>query len=281
MRGTLFGRLSRPAVAVVGVWDPLMDAHEEMLVELRREASLSGRSSLVIAIDPDPAQHLYGAAACPVYNDLPTRVERLLGLGVDGVLVVDFGPADLEAGARELLDVIQPWTSIAELWLGARQSLGRMERGNALTIEALAAERGFRVRRLPTRQLGTAEVRELLRAGRIRDAMALGLLPPMRKRPASNRLSMSWREGSYDAVPLAEARPIAGKASLQVELTSKASELAELYWPSDEIEYLAFVAGPGDVRAPIGEVEGSAAASSLTMPKNNVRRSHRGSSVKS
>lgn len=266
MRGTLFGSLTRPAVAVVGVWDPLMDAHEEMLLGLRSEASLSGRSSLVIAIDPDPAQHLYGAAACPVYNDLSTRVERLLGLGVDGVLVVDFAPADLDAGARELLDVIQPWSSIAELWLGARQSLGRMERGSALTIDALAADRGFRVRRLPMRQLGTAGVRELLRAGRIRDAIALGLSPPMRKRPASNRLSMSWREGSYDAVPQVDARPIAGKESLRVELRSNTSELAELDWPSDEIEYLAFVAGPGDVRDPMDDVEGSAAAASVSIP---------------
>jgi hypothetical protein len=230
-----------------------MEGHSEMIFDLHREASRSDCSSLVVAIDPDPAQHLFGAAAFPVYNDLPTRVERLLGLGVDAVLVVDFAPDDLEAGARELLDVVQPWASIAELWLGARQSLGRMERGNARTIDALAAERGFRVRRLPMRHLGTAAVRDLLRAGRIRDATALGLLPPMRKRPASGRLSMSWREGSYDAVPLVNAGPVAGKACLHVELTLAGPDLADVNWPSDDIEYLAFVAGPGDDR--IGSAE--------------------------
>ena len=52
----------------------------------------------------------------------------------------------------------------------------------------------------------------------------------------------------------------------RVELRSNTSELAELDWPSDEIEYLAFVAGPGDVRDPMDDVEGSAAAASVSVP---------------
>ena len=248
MRAVLHGRIGgRPAVAVIGVWDPLLSAHRELLAELCAHAAGRGMASLAIALDPDPVRFLWGTPDLPVYTDLATRVQQLLACGLDGVLHVHFAARDIEAGAADLFAVADRHVSLAELWLGSRQSLGRMEAGNFTTIERLATERGVRLNILPFRRLETRAVRECLRAGRVAEAATLVGQPPIQRRPRSGALRLAaWWPGLYRAVPVRHPACAADGEPLTLRLVKEARRLPRLEWPDPGIEYLAFVGGPGD-----------------------------------
>ena len=66
MNATVHGQITKPAIAVAGAWDPMVAAHHELFEQLDCQARRNGLSSLVVAIDPDPALVLRGRARWPV-----------------------------------------------------------------------------------------------------------------------------------------------------------------------------------------------------------------------
>ena len=252
MRARLFGRLTRPAVCAIGVWDPILPGHQELYRRLITHARDSELSSLIISINPDPVLHLYGASECPVYSDARARIAQMLSFGLDGVLHVRFQRRDIEATAADFFEVLDQEVEIAELWLGSRQTLGRFESGNFETIRELAKVRRIRLKRLPLQQLGTSGVRQLLREGNLREAAALVGRPPIRMRPASGVLRLAWHPGRYTAVPVPGPNAPVKGTSVELELNAQKSGLPRLVWPQKKVSCLAFVSGPGDLAALAG-----------------------------
>jgi hypothetical protein len=60
MRAALFGCGGRPALAVIGSWDPFVRAHRRLMRELSRRARLRSLTSLAIVLDPHPARFIHG-----------------------------------------------------------------------------------------------------------------------------------------------------------------------------------------------------------------------------
>jgi FAD synthase len=246
LRARLYGRITGPVLSAIGVWDPILPGHVQLYRRLSEFARESSLSPLAIAIDPDPVRYLYGASECPVYNDVDARIAQMLSFGLAGVLRVRFLQRDIEATAADLFALLDEHIQIAELWLGARQTLGRLEGGNFETIMKLAETRRMRVNRLPLESLGTHSVRQLLRTGHIVQALELVGRPPLRMYPKSGVLRMAWCPGVYRAVPIKDPNARIDGSSLELELTRPANGLPGLVWPDKQIKCLAFVSGPGD-----------------------------------
>jgi FAD synthase len=247
MRATIHGKITGPAFAVAGAWDPLTSRHRELFEQLHCEARRNSCSSLVIAIDPDPAILLHGRAEWPVCNDLHTRIRLLLASGIDAVLHVHFHKDDLSRGAREFFDLVTAQVALKELWLGAHQSLGRGPNGSQQTILEIAQQCGIRVQRLPVARDGTAfDVRRSLAAGLVAEiAQGVGL-PPIRSRPRSGAVRLAWRPGCYEVAALDSTTLRPAGPRLHAELMPSPSGLPKLAWPDPGIRYLAFVKGPAD-----------------------------------
>ncbi len=260
MRTSLHGAVERPTVAVVGVWDPMVEAHRDLFGRMVEHARSHDLAALAILLDPSPPAMLHGLDRFPTYDDVPSRVRTIRGGGVDGVLVVRFARRDLDAGAAELLDAVQRHVRLQDLWLGANQSLGRREAGSATTVERLGAERGFGVTRLPPVRLRTAPINDLLASGRMAEAGCAVGRPPVRCRPRSGSLRLPWPPGRYEVVPVDHPDGPPLESPFAVHLEPAAGALPTLIWPDSRIGCLAFLRGPGDEQphlrgeSPVAEV---------------------------
>ena len=248
MKATLLGQIEEPAVTIVGVWDPFLPGHRHLFAEVCTYARQHGLASLAVVLDPNPVTFIYGLAEAPVYDDIRTRIQLMYCCGFDAILHVRFAKSDLNAGPGDFLDLVQAFgITIKELWLGARQLLGRGPESSMEALHALCERREIQIRRLPHAQLETEPVRHHLRAGCLVEATRLVGRPPLRSKPRSGKCRLAWSPGLYHAVPLdTPERPCAGRTCIDVTLTAERGRLSAFSWPDRTIPYLAFIAGPGD-----------------------------------
>lgn len=248
MRASLHGRLSGPAVAVVGVWDPLVPAHRDLFEQVSCHAERAGLSSLAVLIDPDPALVMRGRADWPVYDDARARGARLRAAGIDAVLRLRFEHGDLAYGAAEFFDLIGVLATLRELWIGAHQSLGRGPLGSRDTIARLAQERGISLCPLPPVRLLPSgyDVRQALASGQIARAATMVGRHPVRSRPSRGKLRLAWQPGIYRVLPLSSPIAPPRGTPIEVELVADGNGVPGLAWPNPDAPYIAFVEGPGD-----------------------------------
>lgn len=248
MKATLSGQITTPAVTIVGVWDPFLAAHRQLFEEVSAYARQHGLASLAVVLNPNPVTFIYGPAEAPVYDDIHTRVQLMHCCGFDGILQIRFTKNDLNAAPGDFFDLIQAsGITIKELWLGARQLLGRGPESSMEALQALCERREIQLRRLPHAQLETETVRGHLGAGRLVEATRLVGRPPLRSRPRSGTCRLAWSPGIYRAMPLdTPQRQCESGNCIDVTLSAARDGLPAFSWPDRTIPYLAFIAGPGD-----------------------------------
>jgi hypothetical protein len=249
MRGTLYGELKHPAIAVVGVWDPILPQHRVLFKFLATEAQRKSLSSLVIVFDPPPGVHLYGKQNWPIYTDVKTRINFVQMFGVSAVLRLHFTKQDLNGGAAEFFEAVSSYVTLQELWLGAKQSLGRGDGGATPTIRKLSEERGIVLNLMSDVQLPTTDALRLLAVGRPREATKLVGMPPFRTRPRRAKVETVWQPGTYYALPYNSLTSKAVGSPMPIEINGDNRDLPCFNWPDRQIKYLAFVLGPGDQAA--------------------------------
>jgi len=234
----------REMIATVGVWDPFMDAHRELCADLRDAAAQRGLIPYVLMLDPHPARYANGNFGWASFDDIVTRQRMAEAAGVTAV-VIRFEPEDISAGVREFLDVVEERGTIAELWLGASQSLGTGAGGSHEAVNSETARRNIVLRRLGSSSL-TGGVRHLLLDGRIHDASLVTGRLPTRYRTPSRRMEMFWKEGPYQVMTvrggILDARP------QTITMVKDDQSMVSFDWPDDEIENIIFLRGPGDMR---------------------------------
>jgi hypothetical protein len=249
MKATLRGQVTGPVCALVGVWDPLLPGHFELLNQLRESATAQGRTPLVVLLDPDPGVLRFGVARWPSYFDLDTR-SRLIEQTGCAVAVATFSGRGLQSSAAEFLRALRVRIDLQELWLGARQPLGPGASGSPETVARLADRFGLRIVRLPENDhhATAASVRRLVAAGQIRAAIQKIGRPPTFVRPGSRRLLLGWPCGMYRVVLLRGLGTAVGAA--EVHMTPEADGRAAVEWPQASATHIAFVAGPRDCDIP-------------------------------
>jgi hypothetical protein len=91
---------------------------------------------------------------------------------------------------------------LEELGLGATQLLGQGHAGAKDAVAAYTDRHGLRLHLLPRPPVAPDDVRRLLAAGRMRDAVRMIERPPIWRRPRSGLLRLAWRPGAYRAIAM-------------------------------------------------------------------------------
>jgi len=251
MDAKLFGTVDRPAAILVGTWDPFLPAYRGILRQLVRHTREKGQAPVAVLLDPPPQTFFKGPAHYSVYTGPRARVQRLLAEGMDGVLRIDFSKPDLDLGAYDLLNLVRSHIPLAEVWMRPDQTFGRAARGSLFALALYAKKHGLIWKSLAPIQvkLTAGQVQLALQEGRVVPARAIVGLPPVWERPDSGELRLAWKPGVYEAVPLREPDDKLTGDTVIVELRPDADGMSSLSWPRPDVEYLAFVRGPGDSAA--------------------------------
>lgn len=259
MKSTLYGKVTNPVVVMAGSWDPFLTLHQELIVRMVNHSNEHNLSSMIVIFDPAPSKYILEMSKPDTkwitYNDVDVLKHYLFALGVNAVLRVHFVPEYLELGAAEFLDTIKEQAKIAEMWFGAKQRFGPGESGSQRMLIKLAKAQGISLRRLANAETPQVsyKVRAFLEDGNPHKAFAYTQTVPIRAKPSSGSLNLPWRPGVYRAIPLDRLNDanlydlfeMGTHCSIDLTLTDH-KHGAELHWPSNDIQYLAFVGGPRD-----------------------------------
>jgi FAD synthetase len=250
MKATLRGQVPGAAAALVGVWDPLLPGHLDLLDQLGEAAFRQGLTPLMVFLDPDPGVLRFGPARWPSYFDLATRIQLVEQLGCS-TAIASFSGRGLQSSAAEFLRALRARVRIQELWLGARQPLGPGDSGSPETVARLADRYGMRVVRLPDNDHHAtgATVRRLLSVGQVQAAAQKIGRPPTFARPRSGRLELAWPNGTYRALALKGLGMAAGATEMDLVLTAGSDGRNGVDWPEASATHIAFLKGPADCEA--------------------------------
>jgi hypothetical protein len=267
MRTTLFGKIAGPVVALAGVFDPFLPRHQILARKVADSARQRGLTSMAVVLHPNPAALMHGPLAFTLYDDFYVRVWRLHNCGVDAVLRLHMTKTNLDSGAAQFFDAILTTATVAEFWLGNRQSLGPGLSGSVGTVSQLCGLHGVKLKVLPRPPLhdsSTAyEAQRALADGRLEDAIKRVGRPPVWSRPRSNVLKLPWPPGRYWFAPVDDpGAPIVSHAA-PVVLEPYKSLGASFEWPDRTVSYAAFLASSG---AGVRAVRGAMTATSDALP---------------
>jgi riboflavin kinase/FMN adenylyltransferase len=161
------------SAVTIGVYDGLHLGHRRVIDELCRVAGAEGLESVVVTFDRHPASVVRPDSAPLQLTGLPQRLELLTGAGVDDVLVVEFTPERAAESAEDFVDEVLVRELAARVVLvGKDFHFGRGRGGNVALLEAMGAERGFRVQ--PFDLVEDADGGEVVSSTRIRGLIAAG-----------------------------------------------------------------------------------------------------------
>ena len=170
----------RGSVLTIGNFDGLHRGHAVLLGQVRDRAQIEGRPSAVLTFEPHP-RSVFLPGAEP-FRLTPFRVKEreLARLGIDLLVIQHF---DLNFAAKSAEDfvaeVVVGAIGASHVVIGWDCTFGNRRRGTPDLLRAEGARHGFGVTVLEPVRDGTATVyssthiRELLKAGRPREAAAL------------------------------------------------------------------------------------------------------------
>lgn len=246
----LYGIVDRPAVIMVGVWDPLGVEHQALLSEMVVYARSRGLAAVTVLLDPAPPQFLLNEP-WPIFEPASIRIERMRQLGIDGTVVVAFTAQHLATSAALFLASVSQHVTIAELWLGARQVFGRRGPGSLEAILAVAQTSGFDVRQLEREtelKRKGLQVRLRLASGCVAATRELVGYAPVFARGDGVLSLIAWAPGLYQ-VRLLDGldSPCEGRPVHRLLLTPATRGYCQFKWPAPQAPYLEFVGGPYDL----------------------------------
>jgi hypothetical protein len=244
-----------PAIGVIGTWDPVVGANQELFQRLVHQAEQARLLPLVIILDPSPARLLNpDDSICLEYSDIKARIALIRDCAPVNILVVKFKKRDLDASVSSFFHLVDCHSHLRELWLGARQSLGRGQQGSDAAIRRYMRRHHIVLRRLPDVQRSRVRggALRLLGEGRVRDAIKSAGHSPIWERPRSGVLYLNWPPGEYLALPMSKPSFATGSAAgvISLRLTpTLTGGPRRLDWPGRDVEWLAFLAGPSDKKS--------------------------------
>jgi FAD synthase len=248
MRLTLHGRCTRPAVMIIGTWDPFLPAHARLIRKLVRYARRTRREAVAVVLSPHPSLLLHSRREWPVYSHVDATVRILQAMGVASVVRLRLARRELDVGARELFRAVTRRVRIQEVWLGHRQSLGPGRLGGADAIAVAARRHRFSCIRLPRESDAGhgSTARYLLGQGRAAAAARLVGLPPLLKRPRSRSLLVAWAPGRYVMRAVTAPEDAARLGATYRLLVTADRQGGRLVWPTNGPRWLAAVKGPAE-----------------------------------
>ena len=136
----------RGAVVTVGSFDGVHRGHVDVLHRLVARARAVALPSVVVTFEPHPLDVVNPAAAPPRLTLRTEKLEQLVAVGVDYVVVLPFTPALAACEADQFVrDILLDRLGMAELLVGHDHGFGRGRLGDIEALRALGRELGFGV----------------------------------------------------------------------------------------------------------------------------------------
>jgi riboflavin kinase/FMN adenylyltransferase len=137
---------TRGTVCTVGTFDGVHRGHRLVLERLGARARELGLPAVLVTFDPHPLEVVNPAAAPPLLTVGPEKLEVLAESPIDYLVVVPFTTELSAYGAAEFVDlVLRERLGLRHLLIGHDHGFGRARAGDARTLQALGASRGFGV----------------------------------------------------------------------------------------------------------------------------------------
>ncbi|MEP6845557.1 MAG: bifunctional riboflavin kinase/FAD synthetase [Panacibacter sp.] len=148
----------RDAVVTIGTFDGVHTGHQQIISQLKQEASEIGGETVIITFHPHPRKVI---AHKPIFilNTLREKTELLREMGIDHLVVVPFDERFSQQTAKEyvehfLFEKFQPHTVI----IGYDHRFGQGRQGDYHLLEDFGKELGFIVKEIPEHVLNNITV---------------------------------------------------------------------------------------------------------------------------
>ncbi|MDO4796658.1 MAG: riboflavin biosynthesis protein RibF [Coriobacteriales bacterium] len=168
-----------PSVVVCGVFDGIHVGHRRLLDDALAQARDAQVPCVVVTFDPDPSEVLGRDEDATRLLSCVDRVQGLLAMGVDVVLVFGFTHEFAALEPQQFVhDRLLASVNPMSVFVGANFRYGRGGSGDAALLERMGARLGFSVvthklERLDGKVVSATRVRRLLAEGRLDEANAL------------------------------------------------------------------------------------------------------------
>jgi riboflavin kinase/FMN adenylyltransferase len=198
-----------PSVVAQGTFDGVHLGHQAVVRTAVDRGRALGARTVALTFDPLPATVLRPAEASPEILPIEERLEQILAIGADAVVVIPFTPefSRLEAEAF-VAEILRGVLKAQEVVVGFNHRFGRGARGTPAVLEQVAAPLGLRVHVVPPHRIdgalvSSSAVREALKAGDVgRAARLLG-----RPHAIRGRVSRGAQRGRLLGFPTANLVP--------------------------------------------------------------------------
>jgi riboflavin kinase/FMN adenylyltransferase len=167
----------RGSVVTVGTFDGVHRGHSAILDEITRRADASGRRSVLLTFEPHPLYVVRPEQAPGLLTTRDEKKELLAQSGIDVVVFQAFTSGLASFSPERFVDeVLVRRLALEELVIGYDHGFGRNRSGDAETLRAIGASRGFTVDVVDPVTLGP----DPISSSRIRAAVAAGRLDEAR-----------------------------------------------------------------------------------------------------
>jgi riboflavin kinase/FMN adenylyltransferase len=167
------------AVVCIGAFDGVHVGHRALVAAALEDARRRGCACVAVTFDPDPADLLVGERASSRLLEVADRVRAIATLGVDAVVVLDFGPGLAGTPYREFVastldSVVRP----VSIHVGTNFRFGARGEGDVAALAAIGRAQGFEAHahELVTaggQPVSATRIRALLHQGKVGEASRL------------------------------------------------------------------------------------------------------------
>ncbi len=150
----------RNAVVTIGTFDGVHTGHQQIIQQLKQEATAIGGETVIITFDPHPRQVIFGSTKkIQLINTLDEKIELLAKQGIDHLAVMPFTESFSQFTAEQyirefLVAQFRPHTII----IGYDHRFGKGRAGDYHLMEAFSADCGYQLKEIPVHLINLLSV---------------------------------------------------------------------------------------------------------------------------
>jgi len=134
------------SAVTIGAYDGVHRGHQQLIAELRAQASARGLATVVVTFDRHPATIVRPGSAPQQLTDLGQKLQLLAATGVDRTLVVPFDRARADESAEGFVAEVLVKALAAKLVVvGENFHFGHRRQGDVALLRSMGATEGFEV----------------------------------------------------------------------------------------------------------------------------------------
>lgn len=164
------------SVATIGNFDGVHLGHQAVFRELIAEGSRLGVPATVITFEPQPLEYFAPERAPSRLTRLREKLGAMRDVGVERVLLLEFGPRLAQMEAEEFIDaLLVDKLAVRHLYVGDDFRFGKGRRGDIVMLRAAGTRHRFTVDGMNTlaldgERISSTRIREALGRGDLEDA---------------------------------------------------------------------------------------------------------------